>query len=353
MYTTTDQTNELQELVLQLQEQVTDLSNNVLALDASTNKIDHLVKLRDVTVTDIAEGDILKYQSDGKWHNLPLSSLTSNIPTKLTELEDVNTANLQANDLMFYDAANNKFVNKQMNFIITACHNACKAYIDPLIAAINAEIERLKTQGGSGSGSGNTGDNTNSEGYHDPSWDDVCNQPVQFDLYFSLDSPTNNKYNNTTEGDNYQRTANYSLFAVRLNPNSKYYNMQTIYPSWCRFQHIGEITLTTKWDVASNTASIISPVGSLGASKYEFRNFNIKDNNDHIILLFVRYDGNTPYTNISDVLDNVVSSSGNTGVGYVVNLSYDSDKGYGKEFVLDAYGTKSLNIDHHTEINVG
>lgn len=120
-FATTDDLASLTGEVKSLQNNNTTLSNSVAELKTSINKINSLTKLIDVEINNTSNplkyGDILQYDTDGKWHNVSVNNIGLDIPqstTKLSELTDVVLNNLSNESYLMYDSSIGKWTNSTL-----------------------------------------------------------------------------------------------------------------------------------------------------------------------------------------------------------------------------------------------
>ena len=74
-YATIDDLTALTGQVQTLQGNVNTVTQNYAQLDQAVENINHLETLRDVSIVNLTEGDVLHYDVDGTWHNIKPSSL--------------------------------------------------------------------------------------------------------------------------------------------------------------------------------------------------------------------------------------------------------------------------------------
>ena len=74
-YATIDDLTALTGQVQALQGNVNTVTQNYAQLDQAVENINHLETLRDVSIVNLTEGDVLHYDVDGTWHNIKPSSL--------------------------------------------------------------------------------------------------------------------------------------------------------------------------------------------------------------------------------------------------------------------------------------
>lgn len=94
------------------------LANSVSVLSTSVKKIDHLSSLLDVSITNLTEGDILRYGGNGLWYNTTANidgSTSTGGVSKLSQLSDVLLLGVSDGQGLVYSSASGKWVNKTVS----------------------------------------------------------------------------------------------------------------------------------------------------------------------------------------------------------------------------------------------
>lgn len=113
-------TEELEKLVKLLQDELNILKESVARLTTQVSD-DFLQKLQDVKIESLTFGDVLQYDSDGKWHNIQPSSLkisvegSGNGSSTLAGLTDVMVTNVGNGQVLTYDSLSSKWINKSVS----------------------------------------------------------------------------------------------------------------------------------------------------------------------------------------------------------------------------------------------
>lgn len=120
-YATTDDLSAIANQVNVLQNNNVLLQNAVAALNVDIDKIDHLSKLRDVSINNITENDVLQFGNDGLWHNIQPAKLgisggagNSSGATKLSELTDVYISGVSNGQTLVYSSISNRWINQNI-----------------------------------------------------------------------------------------------------------------------------------------------------------------------------------------------------------------------------------------------
>lgn len=120
-YATTDDFNALSKQINTLQNNNILLQDTIAALKVDVSKVDHLSKLNDVLINNIAENDVLQFGNDGLWHNVQPTKLGisggasgSGGVTKLSELTDVYISGVSNGQALVYSSISNRWINSNI-----------------------------------------------------------------------------------------------------------------------------------------------------------------------------------------------------------------------------------------------
>lgn len=112
-----DNVQELITRVKELEQKVDTLSSLVTSLQDKVNRTNTLSGLLDVQITDLTFEDLLQYSSDGKWHNIKVSSLdiVDDRPIQgaaaLSDLSDVSISSPSNGQALVYSSSSKKWSN--------------------------------------------------------------------------------------------------------------------------------------------------------------------------------------------------------------------------------------------------
>lgn len=112
-----DNVQELITRVKELEQKVDTLSSLVTSLQDKVNRTNTLSGLLDVQITDLTFEDLLQYSSDGKWHNIKVSSLdiVDDRPIQgvasLADLNDVSISSPSNGQALVYSSSSKKWSN--------------------------------------------------------------------------------------------------------------------------------------------------------------------------------------------------------------------------------------------------
>lgn len=112
-----DNVQELITRVKELEQKVDTLSSLVTSLQDKVNRTNTLSGLLDVQITDLTFEDLLQYSSDGKWHNIKVSSLdiVDDRPIQgasaLSNLSDVSISSPSNGQALVYSSSSKKWSN--------------------------------------------------------------------------------------------------------------------------------------------------------------------------------------------------------------------------------------------------
>lgn len=113
-----DEINAIKTSVNNLNNKIDILQTSMSTLQNTVKKIDNLNSLIDTTITNPTIGDVLQYDSSGKWKNIQPSELgitggggTSAI-TSLSQLSDVYISSAENNQVLTYSSLSGKWISK-------------------------------------------------------------------------------------------------------------------------------------------------------------------------------------------------------------------------------------------------